>query len=77
MGAYEPKPVRQIFTELAFALFGGRLEVVGERDADFQGEIALAPLRDVLDEICAQSQCSWSVEGSPPTLVLFTEGSDR
>ncbi len=72
--AYEARPVRQVFADLAFALFGGRLEVVGDADAEFQGEVSLRPLRDALDEVCQQSHCSWDVEGTPPTLVLYSEG---
>jgi len=71
--AYEARTVRQVFADLSQAFFGGRLEVVGDADAEYQGEVSLRPLRDALDEVCQQSQCSWDVEGTPPTLVLYSE----
>lgn len=77
IGAYEAKPVRQIFTELAFALFGGRLEVIGQGDPQYLGEVALGPLHEALDRVCEASQCAWDVRGTPPTLVLYTEGFER
>ena len=72
--AYEARSVRQVFADLAQALFSGRLEVVGEADAEFQGEVSLRPLRDALDAVCQQSQCTWDVKGTPPTLILYQEG---
>lgn len=77
IGFFEPSPVVEIFEEIAMVYFGDRLEVVGDVNSTFQGEITRRPLREVLDRLCAEAGCTWRVEGDPPILILQPEGDDR
>lgn len=77
MGFYQPTPVQGIFAEISRIYFGGRLQVRGETDATFEGEISLRPLRQVLAAICNENRCKWSVGGDPPTLIFDGKGENR